>query len=74
MSHTIAPIASHAAAPRDTLCAQAARVLSITAKQWGMCTASAEVPKSPAALQRKASALPCLALHQWALNPWAQPA
>lgn len=74
MSHTIASAAKPAQTQQDTVCAQAAHVLLITAQQWGMCAEAMKAHKAAAVQRQAAAALPCLALRQWALNPWSMTA
>lgn len=69
MAHYTSPLATSTLAPRDALCAQAVRVLRITAQQWGM---RMEQPRSqaPQRVERKPrAASPCTGLRQlnWAV-------
>lgn len=64
MSHTLVPTASHAVLPHQALCAQAARVLRITAQEWGM---AAQPGRAPAviAVRKPSLASNCAGLLWW---------
>lgn len=69
MAQYTSPLATSTLAPRDALCAQAVRVLRITAQQWGMRMEQprSHLPQSTARQPRAVS--PCAGLLQlnWAV-------
>ena len=70
MSHPIAPHAlhgPHAESPRDALRDQAARVLLVTAQQWGLCAQPSQAQPSAARVRQRATFSRGTALGGWCM-------